>query len=543
MKDKKFLKALALLLMLCLALSACAPAAEAPAEPEAPAATEAPAAEAPAATEAPAEEEPAEEEPAEEEPAEAPKEEPKGWEETLDGLYEHLAANQEKFAPEQRELASGVSIQRTPADSAAYNTRLLKADERGCSSCHVDFEATVENMSSFTQPNFYRHLEFDDELGLEVTVRQCYVCHGSNTFGDLEPMIHGLHKNAAFTAMGGDCWSCHYLDENNEMVLWDLVKYDVLKGVTKIANVQGEFSYRQDVLTEDFFAMNWMYNAPDFDRISKHEADEPNDPAADGIYEEWTIEVVGEVENPVTFTLAELMEQAPIVKTTSAYQCVLNPLAGPFVENVEITGIPISWLLEQAQVREGMEIYYCGYPENMAYPLSIAELEEHPGYLVYEINGKPIEYENGYPVVAWFMQGGAAEGRKNCTRIEVVSTKAADVKLTTRGTRYADGTFDNVPNIGLCHFMDGQVISGAEAYTFEGYASSFDRGIAAIEISFDNGATWTRFDTSDSNDDCWVYWYFTWQPEAPGSYLISVRAVAKDGYVTDEAVRKLITVQ
>ena len=93
-------------------------------------------------------------------------------------------------------------------------------------------------------------MEFDDELGTEVTVRQCYVCHMTSTFGSLKTMIHGLHKSDTFKAMGGDCWSCHAVDESTgEFALWDTVKYSELKGITRVENVQSDFHYDQDRLT------------------------------------------------------------------------------------------------------------------------------------------------------------------------------------------------------------------------------------------------------------------------------------------------------
>lgn len=53
----------------------------------------------------------------------------------------------------------------------------------------------------------------------------------------------------------------------------------------------------------------------------------------------------------------------------------------------------------------------------------------------------------------------------------------------------------------------------------------------AVEFSLDNGATWKRLDTSDSDPTKWVYWHFTYTPE-PGSYVLSVRAVTESGLVS-----------
>ncbi len=495
------------------------------------------------------------------------------WEDILNDVYERVSANQVEHAPEVKTLASGVQIQRTPADSVAYNTVILKADQRGCAACHNDLAQTLMDCKTFVSDGYYRHFELVNEYGIETTVRQCYICHVTqdNWLPSLRTLIHSIHdsQNTAFGQMGGDCWSCHAVDEQSgDIQLWDNVKYTMLHGITATPDVDGDFSYDQDVLSAQACSLNWMSRPTDQERLARYFNGETPDPATDGIYDTWTITVEGEVENPLTFTLRELIEgeNVPHVTKNSTSQCAINPLGGPIISNVEITGVPVSWILEQAGVKPGANIYYCGSEENMAYGQEISRLAEHPAYLVYEINGEPLSYMNGYPVTNWVEAATAADGRKQCTTIRVETGEWADsnpsyMNYTDHGP-FAD-SFDNFPNVGICQLTDGQVIPAGEPYTFEGYAYGFrealnanvytdteplnttqePEAIAAIEISFDQGETWSRFDTSEATSDRWVYWYFTWMPEAPGSYVISVRAIRADGLATAYPIEKLITVQ
>lgn len=68
-----------------------------------------------------------------------------------------------------------------------------------------------------------------------------------------------------------------------------------------------------------------------------------------------------------------------------------------------------------------------------------------------------------------------------------------------------------------------------EPLTFSGYADDFDKTIAAIEFSLDEGATWTRYPTPDATSDKLLTWSFAYTPEEPGLYRLRVRAVNEDG--------------
>ena len=65
----------------------------------------------------------------------------------------------------------------------------------------------------------------------------------------------------------------------------------------------------------------------------------------------------------------------------------------------------------------------------------------------------------------------------------------------------------------------------------------------AVEISLDRGATWTTYELGEVDPLRWVNWKFTFTPEAPGSYLLMVRAVAEDGSVSTDPSQLFFNVQ
>ena len=86
--------------------------------------------------------------------------------------------------------------------------------------------------------------------------------------------------------------------------------------------------------------------------------------------------------------------------------------------------------------------------------------------------------------------------------------------------------YTNRPNVAAKAEYVGRV---GEPMEFTGWAHDFDKRIIAVEFSLDNGANWTTYDVSDSTDDLWVHWTFSYTPERPGFYRLLVRSVNDAG--------------
>ena len=59
-------------------------------------------------------------------------------------------------------------------------------------------------------------------------------------------------------------------------------------------------------------------------------------------------------------------------------------------------------------------------------------------------------------------------------------------------------------------------VSVGKPVTFSGYAEDYGKQIVSVQFSLDNGANWTTYDVSDSTDDLWVHWTFSYTPERLG---------------------------
>ena len=71
---------------------------------------------------------------------------------------------------------------------------------------------------------------------------------------------------------------------------------------------------------------------------------------------------------------------------------------------------------------------------------------------------------------------------------------------------------------------DGPVYHVGQPIEFKGYVDDFAEGVAALEFSLDDGATWTAYQTVGAVAELGVNWRFAYTPDRPGRYLLKARA-------------------
>ncbi len=471
------------------------------------------------------------------------------------------------YEPQVIELDDGTLVQRTPTEyggdnmtvldgsySYAYeqdypvNTYYMHADERGCSSCHESLIETLNNGG-------WRHANFTNSFGIEMTVSMCIDCHtfgygyitNQRSFGDL---IHGIHE---FSDAEITCSNCH-VQTDGEYLLWDLEKHNMLRGITAVADVEGEFSWNQDKTTpaEEIFDYDWRYYDNDYMRAEMTAANADPDQE---LFNSWTVTVSGNVENELTYTLPELIELFGSEVETVTFQCTLNATGGPYIANATYTGVNVRDLLNAAGVDwdnfGGLIILSSdGFIE----AVNAENFED--AWLAYEVDGEPLPWSQGYPVQMVVSHSAAPSWVKEVSDIVVMTPEeSVDYKewngwpKETEGTDYYtpgnwpftnDNGYQNKPNIGLFDNVEGRIVTTGEPYTFSGYAHAWDEQIVGIEFSMDGGVTWTGYDTSASDKKNWVIWNFTYTPETDSAYVLMIRAVTDTGMVTADPIEIMI---
>lgn len=104
------------------------------------------------------------------------------------------------------------------------------------------------------------------------------------------------------------------------MPVWDLGKYDELKGISSVSDLEGDSTWDQDTITptDDLFNAGWL--GGDMARVRFDDSHETI-PLDQETFDTWAISVTGAVDNEVTWLLPELIEQAPSVMTAMKIHC------------------------------------------------------------------------------------------------------------------------------------------------------------------------------------------------------------------------------
>lgn len=125
-----------------------------------------------------------------------------------------------------------------------YTSDILHTGSRGCLACHADLYTLIKNLS----PTL--HVASHPTYGKQDDILDCKTCHdvADNLTGPkLADIMHASHWNNDLfeDAYNGSCWSCHVIDTDGEMVLWDAVKYDAAIAGFPNATSDGVISWQK----------------------------------------------------------------------------------------------------------------------------------------------------------------------------------------------------------------------------------------------------------------------------------------------------------
>lgn len=239
----------------------------------------------------------------------------------------------------------------------------------------------------------------------------------------------------------------------------------------------------------------------------------------------WSLEIAGLVDRPGRITRAELESMAG-PDFVSTLTCISNEVGGPLIGTARWTGAPLSAVLRHVGVRpnavdliaEGEDGYTDSFPIERA-------LSPEP-HIVWAMNGEPLPRLHGVPV-RLIVPG--LYGIKNVKWLTKLTVSGDDYRgywqdrgWTETAVIKTQSRFD-VPR-------DRDVLPAGE-HEIGGIAFAGDRGISAVEVSFDGGSTWREATIAENPSPAglsWVVWTMTWQAK-PGGYELVVRATDGEG--------------
>lgn len=247
------------------------------------------------------------------------------------------------------------------------------------------------------------------------------------------------------------------------------------------------------------------------------------DPAIDA--KTWTLAVKGKVERPYSLVMDEL-RRLPAVTKPHTLMCISNEIGGDLISNAVWTGVALKTLLERAKVQPGARKLILrgrdGYSDS--FPLTVALRD---GTIVaYEMNGKPLERQHGFPARALVMGLYGIKNVKWLSELEVVDYDYQGYwqrRGWTDTALYKTFSRIDVP-------APDATLRRGERNWIAGVAFAGERGIRAVEVSVDGGASWQPARVKPAmGDHTWVLWAFEWIPATPGPAGLTVRTVDGTG--------------
>ena len=250
----------------------------------------------------------------------------------------------------------------------------------------------------------------------------------------------------------------------------------------------------------------------------------------------WTLKVMGEVENPIELSYSDLIS-LPTREADVTLSCISNEVGGGLVSNGRWTGVLLSDVLKEAGVSpdkisraseqlvgRSADGWTAGFPTETA-------LDGREALVAFGLNGSELPLKHGYPV-RLVVPGlyGYVSATKWLTELELTNWDF-DAYWIQR-TWAKEGPIMTQSRIDT--IAEGDSLT-AGTVQIGGVAWAPHRGIDRVEVSTDDGETWTDAQLAAQLAlDTWRQYVYDWEAQ-PGEHTIKVRATDGDGETQTES--------
>jgi DMSO/TMAO reductase YedYZ molybdopterin-dependent catalytic subunit len=256
----------------------------------------------------------------------------------------------------------------------------------------------------------------------------------------------------------------------------------------------------------------------------------------------WFLTVNGLVNTPLKLTLADIQAMS-YYDQYNTLECVSNTIGGDLISTAQWRGVRLSDVLNMAGLQPSADyiVFTAVDGYDTAIPLDRAMLDGT--LLAFEMNGEPLPTDHGYPLRAIVPGLYGMMNAKWIINIQAVSGVYQGYwaqRGWTNNALYQTGSEIVIP--GDAQVTDRFGIDGSSDVSLglvpiAGISFAGDRGISKVEVSTDDGSTWTTASLTDPlSNYTWVFWSAQWNPPATGSYKLQVRATDGTGAVQTAVV-------
>jgi sulfane dehydrogenase subunit SoxC len=271
---------------------------------------------------------------------------------------------------------------------------------------------------------------------------------------------------------------------------------------------------------------------------------------------EWRLHVTGRVGRELELSLDEIASR-PFARARVTMECAGNgrallaprPMSQPWlaeaVGTAEWGGTPLGPLLEEAGILDdAVEVLFTGLDRGIegdieqSYERSVplAEALREDVLLAYEINGRPLPPQHGFPlrlvVPGWY-------GMTNVKWLERITLlerpydgyqQRRSYRLRQEEDEEGEPLSRMLPRAlmvppGIPEFPTRERFLAVGPCKLEGRAWSGREPIAAVVVSTDGGATWGEALVEPQEAPwLWTSWTYVWEPASAGRYELACRA-------------------
>lgn len=259
----------------------------------------------------------------------------------------------------------------------------------------------------------------------------------------------------------------------------------------------------------------------------------------------WRVHVDGAVDRAAVYTLDDL-RSLPVISRQVSLACAGNPNRPDRpvwrVGNAVWSGVSLKRLLHEAGLHSTAAFIclrgqdhgrYAGVysPDYVKY-VPVDKAMESDVVLAYQMNGDPLPPEHGYPLRAVVPGYYGTNSVKWLSRI-TLSSSPPEGRFSTdlyvdRDTFGAETpVWDVRVNSRIVHpSKGGRVPLGTNRVWGWAWGSA---PISLVEISVNNGRTWSPAAVHPRIDDSWQKFIWDWHPDSPGKVRIIARATDENG--------------
>ena len=309
------------------------------------------------------------------------------------------------------------------------------------------------------------------------------------------------------------------------------------------------------------FFNSWITPVPHF--FVRNHMHEPSTLDADG----WKLTIGGEVETPISVTLADLAKLEPHT-VTNTLECAGNGrgFQRPKVPGVQwqrgavgtarFTGPRLRDLLQRARVKaNGKHVMFRGLDEipgkvpPFIRSIPIEKAMDADTLIATHMNGSPLVRHHGFPARALVPGWIGAASCKWLTEIKVLDQEF-DGNFMKPGYRMPNHPISpggevnaadtrSITSLGVKSIIaqpaDGSSVK-SRVFRMHGAAWAGEAAVARVEISADGGTTWrpARLGGQQARY-AWRLWDYVWTAPQAGEYTIISRATDDQGRAQPQA--------